>query len=445
MAVPHAQNPAGAISFQALFGISERRQENTGCHCACGLNGGTTVKVVIAPNAFKGTLAAVEVARAIADRMHELHPEWEIVEVPMADGGDGTVEAVLAALPGRRISVAVKSPLLADITADFAVLDDGKTAVIEMAQASGLTLVPEELRNPLVTTTYGTGELVRRAIEEGCSKVFIGIGGSATVDGGAGMAAAMGIRFLDVRGREIPFGGGGLSCLDRIDVSERMHFHGIEVTALSDVTNPLLGENGAARVFAPQKGATPAMVEELERNLARLSEVIKRDLGVDVARIPGAGAAGGLGAGIVAFLNGKIVPGIDAVIDLVGLRDKVRGADLVITGEGNFDSQTTGGKAPLGVARTAGEFGVPSVLICGRLGEESRETAKCLFLAVLSLTELAGSQREAILSPKRYLNLAVARFLANNPPPWPKIFLRAVEAGCGPCDCSTLFRVGARR
>ena len=403
------------------------------------------MKVVIAPNAFKGTLSAAEVARAIADGMHELHPEWEIVEVPMADGGDGTVEAVLAALPGRRISVAVKSPLFADTTADFAVLDDGKTAVIEMAQASGLTLVPEELRNPLVTTTYGTGELVRRAIEEGCSKVFIGIGGSATVDGGAGMAAAMGIRFLDVRGREIPFGGGGLSCLDRIDVSERMHFHGIEVTALSDVTNPLLGENGAARVFAPQKGATPAMVEELERNLARLSEVIKRDLGVDVARTPGAGAAGGLGAGIVAFVNGKIVPGIDAVIDLVSLRDKVRGADLMITGEGSFDCQTPSGKAPLGVAGTAREFGVPSVLICGRLGEESREIAEGLFLAVLSLTELAGSQREAIVNPKRYLNLAVARFLADHPPPWPRIFPHAPVRSYGGCDCSVSLKAGERR
>ncbi|MDP2897840.1 MAG: glycerate kinase [bacterium] len=403
------------------------------------------MKVVIAPNAFKGTLAAAEVARAIADRMHELHPEWEIVEVPMADGGDGTVEAVLAALPGRRIRVAVKSPLLADITADFAVLDDGKTAVIEMAQASGLTLVPEELRNPLVTTTYGTGELVRRAIEEGCSKVFIGIGGSATVDGGAGMATVLGVRFLDDKGRNISFGGGGLAQLHRIDFSGRIDLSGVEITALSDVTNPLLGENGAARVFAPQKGATPEMVEELERNLAHLSEVIKRDLGVDVAEIPGAGAAGGLGAGIVAFLNGKIVPGIDAVIDLVSLRDKVRGADLMITGEGSFDCQTPSGKAPLGVAGTAREFGVPSVLICGRLGEESRETAEGLFLAVLSLTELAGSQREAILNPKRYLNLAVARFLVDHPPPWPRIFPHAPVRSYGGCDCSVSLKAGERR
>ncbi len=445
MAVPHAHNPAGAISFQALFGISERRQENTGCHCACGLHDGTTVKVVIAPNAFKGTLTAAEVARAIADGIHELHPEWEIVEVPMADGGDGTVEAVLAALPGRRIRVAVKSPLLADTTADFALLDDGRTAVIEMAQASGLTLVPEEQRNPLVTTTYGTGQLVRWAIEEGCSKVFVGIGGSATVDGGAGMAAALGVKLLDENGAVIPLGGGGLSRLHRIDLSRRVDLSGIEITVLSDVTNPLLGKNGAARVFAPQKGATPDMVEELERNLARLSEVIKRELGIDVTQIPGAGAAGGLGAGIVAFLNGKIVPGIDAVIDLVGLRDKIRGADLLITGEGSFDSQTTGGKAPLGVARTAREFGVPSALICGRLGEESRETAKGLFFAVLSLTELAGSQREAILNPKRYLNLAVAKFLADNPPPWPRIFPHAPVRSYGGCGRSVSLKAGERR
>jgi glycerate kinase len=187
------------------------------------------------------------------------------------------------------------------------------------------------------------------------------------------------------------------------------------------------------------------MVEELERNLAHLSEVIKRDLGIDVAGIPGAGAAGGLGAGIGAFLDGKIVPGIDAVIDLVGLRDKVRCADLVITGEGSFDSQTTSGKAPLGVVRTAREFGVPSVLICGSLGEESRETAEGLFFAVLTISELAGSQGEAIINPRRYLKSAVARFVADHPPPWPKILPHAVETGCGRCDCSASLKVGGRR
>lgn len=403
------------------------------------------VKIVIAPNAFKGTLAAVEVARAIADGMHELHREWEIVEVPMADGGDGTVEAILSAAPGRWISATVKSPLLADIRADFAVIDYGKTAVIEMALASGLTLVPEELRNPLVTTTLGTGQLVGRAINEGCKKIFIGIGGSATVDGGAGMATALGVRFLDDKGRNIAFGGGGLARLHRIDFFGRIDLSGVEITVLSDVTNPLLGEKGAARVFAPQKGATPEMVEELERNLTRLAEVIKSDLGIDVSQIPGTGAAGGLGAGIVAFLNGKIVPGIDAIIDLVGLRDKVRGADLMITGEGSFDSQTAGGKAPLGVARTARELAIPSVLICGRLGEESRETAKCQFLAVLSLAELAGSQGEAVLNPKRYLKSAVARFLADNPPPWPRIFPHAPVRTYGGCDCSVSLKTGERR
>lgn len=402
------------------------------------------MKIVVAPDSFKGTLSAVEVAQAIADEVRERHPEWETVEVPMADGGDGTVEAILSAVSGRRISTTVKSPLLADIPADFAVIDDGKTAVIEMAQASGLMLVPEEQRNPLVTTTYGTGELVRRAIEEGCKKLFISIGGSATVDGGAGMAAALGIRLLDSKGKSIPFGGGGLGQLQRIDLSQRADLMGIEIMALSDVTNPLLGENGAAMVFAPQKGATSDMVEELERNLACLNEVIKRDIGVDVAEIPGAGAAGGLGAGIVAFLNGRIVSGIDAVIDLVGLRDKICGADLVITGEGSFDSQTASGKAPLGVAKIAREFGVPCVLICGRLEEESRETAKGLFSAFFSISQLAGSQREAIQNPKKYLMLAVARFLADHPPPWTRPFPRAAERNCRQRDCSAPLKGGMR-
>ncbi len=377
------------------------------------------MRIVIAPDSFKGSLSAAEVARAIAEGVRSLYPEWQTVEIPIADGGEGTVDAVLAALPGRRVSSIVKSPLMTGVTAEFAVLDNGRTAVIEMAQASGLTLVPEHLRNPLITTTLGTGQLVRRAIEEGSLNLLIGIGGSATVDGGTGMAVALGARFLDSNGNEIPLGGRGLSYLEHIDLSGRIEISGVHIAAISDVRNPLLGQDGAARVFAPQKGATPEMVDLLDRNLARLARVIQRSLGVDVVETLGAGAAGGLGAGIIAFLNGTILPGIETIVDLVGLRDHIRGADLVITGEGKFDCQTSNGKAPLGVAEVARQLGVPVALICGGLGEGAIEAAEGRFVAMLSLTDVAGSQVDAIGRANEYLRAAVTKFLAENPPPWP--------------------------
>jgi len=385
------------------------------------------VKIVIAPDSFKGTLSAAEVARAIAEGIRAIRPlagqaDWELIEVPVADGGEGTIEAVLAAVPGRRVSATVKSPLLTEVKADYAVFrlpgrGDGRTAVVEMAQASGLTLVPEKKRNPLFTTTFGTGQLVLHAIKEGCREILIGMGGSATVDGGAGMAAALGVRLLDEKGKDIPLGGAGLTRLYRIDLSRRISLSRLWFIALSDVTNPLLGENGAAKVFGPQKGATPRMVEVLEKNLARLARIIKRDVGVDVCEIPGAGAAGGLGAGIVAFLDGKITPGIEAVVELVGLKEKIRGADLVITGEGKFDLQTARGKAPMGVAKAAAELGVPTIAICGSFGEGYAEAAKDHFLAVVSLEEVAGSKEEAMLRPKEFLRKAVARFFAHYPVP----------------------------
>ncbi len=373
------------------------------------------MKIVIAPDSFKGTLTAAEVAHSIAQGIRSLQADWEILEAPIADGGEGTVDAVLAAVPGRRVRARVKSPLMTDVVAEFAVIHAGKTAVIEMAQASGLSLVPERDRNPLLTTTFGTGQLVLRAVREGCREILVGIGGSATVDGGAGMAAALGVKLLDKEGKEIPFGGGGLSRLDRIDLSGRVEVAGIGIRALSDVDNPLLGKNGAARVYGPQKGATPEMVTVLERNLARLARIIKSDIGADVAEIPGAGAAGGLGAGIVAFLGGNIVPGIAAIMELVGLREKIRGADLVITGEGKLDVQTARGKAPLGVAQAASELGVPTVAICGSLGEEAARAAKDHFLAVLSLAEIAGSEKEAMRRAQELLQEAARRFLAYYP------------------------------
>jgi glycerate kinase len=410
--------------------------------CTSNFDQRPTVKIVIAPDSFKGTLSASEVAAAIAEGIRTLHAEWRTLEVPIADGGEGTVETVLTALPGRRVSAIVKSPLLTHVRAHFAVLDDGRMAVVEMAQASGLTLVPEEQRNPLATTTFGTGQLVRRAMQEGCRKILIGIGGSATVDGGTGMAAALGVRFLDDEGNDIPLGAGGLSRLHRIDLSARVDLSGIQIAALSDVTNPLLGEDGAAKVFAPQKGASPEMVQVLERNLAWLAGVMRRDLGVDVADVAGAGAAGGLGAGIIAFLGGTILPGVQTIIDLVGLRQKIRGADLVITGEGRFDLQTAKGKAPLGVAEAALKLGVPVLLICGSLGEGAREAAEDRFIGISSLTELAGCQKEAMLHPKQYLKAALTRFLADNPPPWRRPSPSTIEMAHAPVSIPPPLQLG---
>jgi glycerate kinase len=301
----------------------------------------------------------------------------------MADGGEGTVEALVDATGGRYVTVSVTAPLGNRIRARFGLLGDlsdtdgssgsrrgGKTAVIEMVAASGLPLVPLAKRNPLVTTTRGTGDLIRAALNRGAKKILVGIGGSATVDGGAGMASALGARLLDAKGRPIPPGGGGLAKLARIDLSGLdPRIRGVRIEVACDVTNPLTGPTGAARVYGPQKGATPAMVRALDRNLARLAKIVRSNLGIEVDRLPGSGAAGGLGAGLVAFLGAKLRPGVAMVVDAVDLRRTLKDADLVITGEGRMDRQSAFGKTPVGVARAAKEFGIPVVAICGSVGE----------------------------------------------------------------------------
>ena len=328
------------------------------------------MKIVIAPDSFKECLSAREVARAMARGVRDAAPKARIACVPMADGGEGTVEALVDATGGRFVSARVTAPLGNHIRARFGLLGDGRTAVIEMAEASGLPLVPLRKRNPLVTTTRGTGELIAAALDRRVKKILIGIGGSATNDGGAGMASALGVRLLDVKGRPIPPGGGGLARLARIDVSGLdPRVRGVNIEVACDVTNPLTGRSGASAVYGPQKGATPAMVRVLDGNLARLARVIRRDLGLNVARLPGSGAAGGLGAGLVAFLGARLRPGVEMVVDAVGLVGTLRGADLVITGEGRMDRQSAFGKTPVGVARAAKKLGIPVVAICGSIGD----------------------------------------------------------------------------
>lgn len=329
------------------------------------------MRIVIAPDSYKGSMTAAEVAEAMARGARRVWPDAAINLVPMADGGEGTVQALVDATGGRLVTASVCGPLGDRVEAAFGIMGDGETAVIEMASASGLPLVPAERRNPLYTSTYGTGELIRHALDLGARRILIGLGGSATNDGGAGMAQALGVRFLDAQGNDLAPGGQALLQLDRIDVSGLdPRLQEAAVTAACDVDNPLTGARGAAAVFGPQKGATPEMVTMLDGALARLAAVVRRDLGRDVEHTPGAGAAGGLGAGLMAFLSAKLRRGVDIVVEATGLGEKLAGADLCLTGEGATDFQTVRGKTPMGVARAARGQGVPVVCISGGIGRE---------------------------------------------------------------------------
>ncbi|WP_091191341.1 glycerate kinase [Formivibrio citricus] len=326
------------------------------------------MKIVIAPDSYKESLSAEEVADQIEAGFSEIFPDAEFVKLPMADGGEGTVSALVAATHGRIVRKTVTGPLGGPVEAFYGLTGDGCTAIIEMAAASGLELVPVDSRNPLRTTTYGTGELIRDALDSGVRHIIIGVGGSATNDGGVGMAQALGGRFLDQSGQQIAQGGGSLGLLDRIDMGQldaRLASCRIEVAC--DVTNPLTGPLGASAVFGPQKGATKEMIQLLDHGLARYSEIVKRDLGKDIAQVPGAGAGGGMGAATIAFLNAELRPGIEIVTQAAGLEAAVADADLVITGEGRIDSQTIHGKTPIGVARVAKRFSVPVIGIAGGL------------------------------------------------------------------------------
>ena len=330
------------------------------------------MKIVIAPDSFKGSLTAVEVADAIGQGVREIFPEAKIIKIPMADGGDGTVQCLVTATGGEILREKVTGPLGDEVLASYGILGGKKTAVIEMAEASGLTLVPENKRNPLITTTYGTGQLIKAALDQGCRKMIIGIGGSATNDGGAGMVQALGVRLLDREGKEIGFGGGELKKISRIDINNLdSRLPETEVLIASDVSNPLCGPRGAARIYGPQKGATPEIIEELDESLAHFAEVIKRDLNKDIKDIPGGGAAGGLGAGLMAFLDAELKPGIEIMIEIVKLEQAIKDTDLVITGEGKIDSQTIYGKAPIGVAKIAKKYNVPVIAVAAIISDDA--------------------------------------------------------------------------
>ena len=353
------------------------------------------MKIAIAPDSFKGVLTALKAATCIEEGLRKALKDCRVLKIPMADGGEGTVQAMVDASDGKIITLGVTDPLGRKIKAEYGMMGDGITAVIEMAAASGLPLLSADERNPFKTTTFGTGEFILDALKKGTKKVIVGIGGSATVDGGSGMAQALGAKFLDEKGKELLGTGGNLERIKTIDISGMdKRIKDVEFLVACDVSNPLLGDNGAARVYGPQKGATPEMVETLESGLANLSQVIKKDLGKDVANEPGAGAAGGLGVGLMAFLNASLKPGIDIVIDVVNLSEKIKGCNLVITGEGRLDYQTAFGKTPAGVARVASEQGIPVIAIGGQVGENTSNIHSCGITAYFSAIRCPMSDKD---------------------------------------------------
>ncbi len=323
-------------------------------------------KIVIAPDSFKGSLSSTEAAQAMARGVQRALPEAELVLLPLSDGGEGLVESLVTASGGELLEYEVTGPLGTPVKAQLGLMGGGRTAVIEMAQASGLVLVPEAERNPLVTTTFGTGELIAKALDLGCDHLIIGIGGSATNDGGMGMAQALGVRVLDEEGELLGSGGGELARLASIDLSRLdPRLEDVRIEVACDVNNPLTGPQGASDVSGPEKGATREMVEFLDAALARYDRILQRDAGQDVGRVPGAGAAGGLGAGLMALLGGRLVSGIELVLSALDFETKAAGASLVLTGEGKFDAQSAYGKVPMGVARRSRALGVPVVVIAG--------------------------------------------------------------------------------
>ncbi|RIW32052.1 glycerate kinase [Bacillus salacetis] len=361
------------------------------------------MKIVIAPDSFKESMSALQAADAIGKGIEKIFPEAEVVKVPMADGGEGTVQSLVDATKGEMKSAAVTGPAGVPVDAFYGITGDGKTAIIEMAAASGLHLVPIGKRNPLLTTTKGTGELILAAVDSGVTHLIIGLGGSATNDGGAGMAQALGVRLLKADGQQIGPGGEELRHLDSIDLTTLdPRLKEVTIELACDVDNPLTGERGASRVYARQKGATEGMIDILEGSLAHYAHVIKRDIGKDVDNIPGAGAAGGLGAGFLAFLEADMRKGIDLVMDAAGLEHHLVDADLVITGEGRIDGQTVYGKAPIGVAGMAKKRNLPVIGVAGTLGEGWQAVYEHGIDAVYSIVPGAIPLETALLHAEKY-------------------------------------------
>ncbi len=360
---------------------------------------------VLAPDSFKESMSAKTACEAMARGIRKVLPEAEIIQVPMADGGEGTVDALVDGSQGTRIDVEVSGPIpIEKVKTYFGLMADKKTAVMEMAKANGIELLSKEKRNPLITSTYGTGEMILAALDQGVEKIIIGIGGSVTNDGGAGMAQALGAHFLDKAGQELAVGGGSLGKLAKIDLSDMdPRVKDTEIIIASDVTNPLVGPKGASQVFGPQKGATKEMVDELDKNLTHYATIIEQDLGIDIVDRPGAGAAGGLGAGLLVFTEAIMQSGVNIVTELTHLAEKISQADYVFTGEGGMDFQTKFGKAPYGVAKIAKKYDKPVFACAGYIGEQVEVLYDEGMTAIFGILAKASTLEEALLSGEENL------------------------------------------
>jgi glycerate kinase len=368
------------------------------------------LRIVAAPDSYKGSVSAVAVAQAMERGIRQVFPTAEVCKVPISDGGEGTVEALVTATNGQFRQTQVIDPLGHPVTAQWGILGDGKTAVIEMAAASGLPLLSPDQRNPCITTTFGTGQLLKAALDAGLRKIILGIGGSATNDGGVGMAQALGVRFTGEDGAELPYGGAALAGLRQI------HLDGLdprlretEMTVACDVDNPLCGPRGASAVFGPQKGATPAMVAELDATLAHFAALATAATGRQAADQPGAGAAGGLGAAMLFFTPAQLRPGVEIVLDAVHFAEVVKAASFVLTGEGRTDFQTAFGKAPVGVAKVAKQFNVPVFCLSGALGEGTDTLLSHGIDALLSICDRPMTLEQAMREGESLIEAAAAR------------------------------------
>jgi len=364
-------------------------------------------KIILIPDSFKGTMSSMEICAIMREQVQKHYPEADIVAIPVADGGEGSVDCFLQATGGHRVPAKAKNPLFEDMQGFYGLLADGRTAIVEMAACAGLVLI-QERKDPLRATTYGVGELMLDAARRGVAKIIVGLGGSATNDGGCGAACAAGIRFYDGGGRRFVPTGGTLQNIARIDASGRDGaLDGIEIMAMCDIDNPMCGPAGASHIFGPQKGATPELAELLDRGVRHLGETIKRDLGLDLADVPGTGAAGAMGAGMLAFFGAKLQMGIETVLDTVRFDEKLRGADMVLTGEGKIDGQSLRGKVVVGVARRARAAGVPVVAVVGDIGEDVEPAYAEGVSSIVSINRVAVDFARARLRSKDDLALTV--------------------------------------
>lgn len=368
------------------------------------------MNIVVAPDSFKGSLSAVSVANAMEQGILAVFPHAKVIKVPIADGGEGTVEALVTATGGEILAQTVLGPLGEPVKAHWGILADKETAVIEMAAASGLTLLSSEKRDPRKTSTFGTGELIRAALNKGCRKIIVGIGGSATNDGGTGMAKALGVKFFDCDDNELCEGGAALAKLDKIDASGLdRRLAATEILVACDVDNPLCGDRGASAVYGPQKGATAEMVKKLDKALQHYARIARKATGRDIAGCAGAGAAGGLGAGLLFFTNAQLRPGVQIVLEATNFSRIVQQADMVITGEGCTDYQTSHGKAPVGVAAIARQYNVPTVCLAGSLGKGSDEVLKHGIHGLMSTQSCPMTLDECMLNASELIAAATSR------------------------------------